>query len=168
VRCSNITWVVARLRCYRSLWWTANKESGRHISPTPMIGIALRRWKREMICSKILKDELPINSTSGELLTRVLPTLDLCGYGYVCVGWMDFSVSFFFCLSSSYIPRPWVLRHGRGDIVIVRWDMAVLHCLGHPVSPYQRAIGGRGTVYDLMVSLRDPGSGHIGLQLGMW
>jgi hypothetical protein len=33
--------------------------------------------KKGKICSKSLKDELPINYNSGELLARVLPPLDL-------------------------------------------------------------------------------------------
>jgi hypothetical protein len=37
-----------------------------------------------------------------------------------------------------------------------------------PVSPYQRAVEGHGTVDDLTVSLRAPSSGRASRQLGMW
>jgi hypothetical protein len=65
-----------------------DEESSRRTLPDPMIGIALCRWKREVICSKSLKDELPINYNSGEFLAGVLPILDLrvcvCVCGCVC------------------------------------------------------------------------------------
>jgi hypothetical protein len=118
-------------------------------------------------------NELPFDYNSGELLAGVLPILDLqwtwCGCGWsvwwcVCVYVMIFSPPLILCLSFSYIPRPMILGHGRGDTAI-GWREMVVHGLPWPPRFFsiERPPGG-----PWHCRWPHPRSGHVGRPLGMW